>query len=193
VTETDHTKTEIACHAKGVHHVTKRASTVLDIGGQDSKVIRVSETGRVEDFKMNRKCAAGTGAFLEEMSRRMGLSLDQIAVLADQTDVAAPVSAFCTVFAGSEILAAAKKGTPKAAIARGIYSAIVERVLSLAALSGTVILTGGIAAYHPVFGRLLADKMEGTLFIPPLPQYIGALGAALFAGEAGRRITGESR
>ena len=193
VATADETKTEIACHAKGAHHFAKRACTVLDIGGQDSKVIRVNDNGDVRDFRMNRKCAAGTGAFVEEMARRMGVPLETLSSLAEGATVPAPISAFCTVFAGTEILAAARKGTPKAAIALGIYVAVVERAMSLADLSGDVVLTGGLAAHHPVFERLLGDKLEGRLFRPPLPQYTGAWGAALFARESGGRLPGEIR
>lgn len=182
---TDGIKTEIACHAKGAHHITQTATTVLDIGGQDNKVIRVTETGGVRNFNMNQRCASGTGAFLEEMARRMEIPLEEMAPLAERADFPAPISAFCTVFAGAEILAAARKGTPKEMIVLGVFAAMADRALSLSGVTGDITLTGGVAAHNPVFCRLIQNKLEGMLFIPSLSQYIGALGAALFAFEMG--------
>jgi (R)-2-hydroxyacyl-CoA dehydratese activating ATPase len=183
VAQADATRTEIACHAKGAFHFVGAPVTVLDIGAQDTKRIQVNDTGEVDDFSMNRKCASGTGAFLEEMARRIRVPVDKMNDLAECAGHAARIGAFCTVFAASELLAAAREGAPASAIALGIYTAMVDRAVDAVGTADSLVVTGGVAANNPVFCRLLKSKTKGRLSVPPFPQYTGAVGAALFATE----------
>ena len=175
------TKTEIACHARAARHFFGAPLTILDIGGQDTKLINLDEEGKVADFRMNRKCASGTGAFLEEMARRMGIPLKEMDELARSADSVAPISAFCTVFAATEILQSARKGIHPSSIAKGVFVSMTERALDTVGIVSQLVLTGGVAAYNPFFCSLLASKVKGTLSVSPLSQYTGAVGAALYA------------
>lgn len=183
------TKTEIACHAKAAHHQFGAPLTILDIGGQDTKLINIDQNGQVENFKMNQKCASGTGAFLEEIARRMNIPLESLDALAQKAEETIPISSFCTVFAATEILQAARKGIPTSSIAKGIFTAMAERALDTAGMAPKLVLTGGVAAHNPFFCSLLASKTKGTLSVSLLSQYTGAVGAALYAIEWTHRYT----
>jgi predicted CoA-substrate-specific enzyme activase len=174
-------RTEIHCHGVGCHHLLPGALTILDIGGQDNKVIRLAETGRRVEFKMNRKCAAGTGAFLEEIAVRLDLPLAEMDRLARSSDRTVRLSSFCTVFAKTEILAHLRRGVPVAEIVRGAFESVVTRVLEMDALAGDVVVTGGVVAYNGVVADLLAEKLDRPIAVPEYPQFTGALGAALVA------------
>jgi predicted CoA-substrate-specific enzyme activase len=177
----DDTLTEIHCHAVGCHHLVPGAITVVDIGGQDNKVVRIEDTGRRLDFKMNRKCAAGTGAFIEEMAVRLGIGLEEMADLATGTDQAVRLSSFCTVFAKTEILAHLRQGVPVEEIVRGAYHSVINRVVEMDPLDGRVVMTGGVVAHHPTIADILAERLGREITVPPWPQFTGALGAALSA------------
>jgi predicted CoA-substrate-specific enzyme activase len=177
----DGSLTEIHCHGAGAWHQVRRAVTVVDIGGQDNKVIRLADDGQRVDFRMNRKCAAGTGAFLEEIAVRLGLRPDELEPLAGRTATALRLSSFCTVFAKTEILAHLRAGRPVEEIVRGAFQSVVARVVEMAPLDGEVVLTGGVVAYNPTVAELLAEKLGHAVQILPHPQFCGALGAALMA------------
>jgi len=174
-------KTEISCHARGAFHHFPKEITVVDIGGQDNKVIRVSPHGKHLSFKMNRKCAAGTGAFLEEVALKLDIPLKDFTELARRSTKKLPIGAFCTVFTSTEVLALVRKGEKKEDIVRGLLASVAARVAEMEPLSGTIVLTGGVIAHNPglkdIFEKDLGLKVE----VPPDPQFAGALGAALYA------------
>ncbi len=175
--------TEIHCHAVGCYHLVPKAITIVDIGGQDNKVIQVAASGQRMDFRMNRKCAAGTGAFIEEIAVRLAVDIEEMDGLAKGTEETVRLSSFCTVFAKTEILAHLRNGVPVQSIVRGAFQSVVLRVTEMAPLTGNVVLTGGVVAHNPTIAELLAERVEGQVVVAPHPQFTGALGAALLAGK----------
>jgi predicted CoA-substrate-specific enzyme activase len=177
--------TEITCHARGARHLFPSAATVLDIGGQDSKVIRLSRDGRVADFAMNDKCAAGTGRFLEVMARTLEMDLEQMGPRALRSRRALPVSSMCTVFAESEVVSLIASGAAAEDIAWGVHLAIADRIAALAERVGSeapAVMTGGVAK-NPAARKALENRFGIPLLVPEEPQLAGALGAALIARE----------
>jgi predicted CoA-substrate-specific enzyme activase len=177
----DDVRTELSCHGVGCYHHFPRAITIVDIGCQDNKIIRLDRDGRRIDFKMNRKCAAGTGAFLEEIALRLDLELDRLEELASSTSDAVRLNSFCTVFASTEILSHLRRGEPLAGLVRGAFASVVSRVAEMDRIGGEVVLTGGVVAHNPTTAVLFSDKVGGEVKVPPEPQFTGALGAALTA------------
>jgi predicted CoA-substrate-specific enzyme activase len=177
----DAAQTEIHCHGVGCFSLLQRAMAVVDIGGQDNKVIRLGADGRRIDFAMNRKCAAGTGAFIEEIALRLGLNVADMEALAHGTDEAVRLSSFCTVFAKTEILAHLRRGASVESIVRGAFLSVVNRVMEMDPLDGEVVLTGGVVAHNPTIGEILSARLSRPVVVPPFPQFTGALGAALLA------------
>ena len=177
----DDARTEISCHGVGCYHHFPRAITIVDIGCQDNKIIRLDESGRRVDFKMNRKCAAGTGAFLEEIALRLDIEPDELERLASSTDEVVRLNSFCTVFASTEILAHLRRGEALAGLVRGAFASVVNRVAEMDRLDGEVVLTGGVVAHNPTTAEIFAHKLGGEVMVPPDPQFTGALGAALTA------------
>jgi len=177
----DDTRTELSCHGVGCYHHFPSAITIVDIGCQDNKIIRLDESGRRIDFKMNRKCAAGTGAFLEEIALRLDVELEELERLASSTNEAVRLNSFCTVFASTEILSHLRRGEPLADLIRGAFASVVNRVAEMDRLDGEVVLTGGVVAHNPTTAEIFADKVGGEVKVPPHPQFTGALGAALIA------------
>ncbi len=175
--------TELACHGKGAYFHFPRAITVIDIGAQDNKVIHLAPDGRRKSFKMNRKCAAGTGAFLEEIALRLDLPLSDLNGLAERSANEAALSSFCTVFAATEILAKIRAGEKVEDIVKGAFRSVVTRVLEMDAMDGPLVLTGGVVAHNPVLARLVEESAGSPVLVPPDPQHIGAFGAALLALE----------
>jgi predicted CoA-substrate-specific enzyme activase len=178
--------TEITCHARGVFAALGRAGTLVDIGGQDSKVVVVDGAGKVADFAMNDKCAAGTGRFLENTASRLKLSLDDMARVALEAEAEVPISSTCTVFAESELVSLIARGAAVPAIVRGLHRSLVRRVAALARSAGLTppaFLSGGVARSEAV-RRMLAEELGCEVEVPPDPQLMGAYGAALIA--AGR-------
>ncbi|OAT85015.1 acyl-CoA dehydratase activase [Desulfotomaculum copahuensis] len=175
--------TEIKAHALGARHLFPACRTVLDIGGQDSKVIRLDEAGRVADFIMNDRCAAGTGKFLEIMARGLGLSLNEIVAAAEAADGDITLNSMCTVFAESEVVSLLADDRPVGAVARAVLNSICDRTLNLLHRLGTepaVVFTGGVAAV-PGLSAYFARRMNlPDLLVPERPQLVGALGAALY-------------
>jgi (R)-2-hydroxyacyl-CoA dehydratese activating ATPase len=173
--------TEIECHGIGCFHHVQRSCTIVDIGGQDNKVIRLDASGKRLGFKMNRKCAAGTGSFLEEIAVRLDLPLAQLDRLARASTEAVRLSSFCTVFAKTEILAHLCQGVSVESIVRGAFLSVVRRVLEMDPLLGEVVLTGGVVAHHGTIAAILRAEIGREVTVPPHPQHTGALGAALLA------------
>ncbi len=179
------TVTEITCHARGVHAVMEQVRTIIDIGGQDSKAIRINGQGRVQDFAMNDKCAAGTGRFLEVMSRSLGVPLNAMGERAGEAKKDVRVSSMCTVFAESEVVSLVAKGEKVEDILHGIHQAIADRVASLALRVGLELpaaVTGGVAMNSGVV-RALESRLGSQVAVPEDPQLTGALGAAMIALE----------
>lgn len=177
--------TEITCHARGAYYVFPGVRTVIDIGGQDSKIIRIDETGRVTDFVMNDKCAAGTGRFLEVMARALETPLDKMGPLSLESSKEVSVSSTCTVFAESEVVGLVAAGRDTRDILRGIHRAIAGRAASLSGRVGVespAAMTGGVAKNIGVV-RALEERLNLKLSIPPEPQIVGAIGAAVIAAE----------
>jgi predicted CoA-substrate-specific enzyme activase len=177
----DASLTEIHCHGIGCHHLVPGSICIVDIGGQDNKVIILDDSGQRLDFKMNRKCAAGTGAFIEEMASRLGIDVGEMDPLARSTDEVVRLSSFCTVFAKTEILAHLRKGEPVAPIVRGAFVSVVHRVTEMAPLDEEVVLTGGVVAHNPTIAEILEQEIGRKVTVPEYPQFTGALGAALIA------------
>jgi predicted CoA-substrate-specific enzyme activase len=175
--------TEIACHGKGAYHHFREAITVIDIGAQDCKVIHLDAHGSRTGFKMNRKCAAGTGAFLEEIAYRLDLAPGELNGLAQRSTKEAPLGSFCTVFAATEILEKIRAGICVDDIIKGAFRSVVNRVREMDVVTGSLVMTGGVAAYNPVLVELVQEAYGRPVRVPPEPQFIGAIGAALFAAE----------
>ncbi len=175
------TVTEIGCHARGCYHYFPLAMTVIDIGGQDNKVIRVDAQGRRTSFKMNRKCAAGTGAFLEEMSTRLEIPLEDMNALARGAVETVELGSYCTVFSGTEVLEKIRQGKAVADIVRGLFLSVIKRVLEMDLLSDTVVMTGGVVAHNPFLVEMVKELTGKEVLVPEYPQFTGAVGAALFA------------
>jgi (R)-2-hydroxyacyl-CoA dehydratese activating ATPase len=175
--------TEISCHARGAAFLFPKTRIILDIGGQDTKAIRIARGGDVEDFAMNDKCAAGTGRFLEAAAVTMGLPLDQIGPLSLQHRQVIKVTNVCTVFVESEILAHLARGRSPADILRGVHLAIAGRSIALmrrVGLDPELTLTGGVSRNVGIV-QALEEKLGQRLNVGADAQYIGAIGAAMFA------------
>jgi len=175
--------TEISCHGVGAHQLFPKTGTVIDIGGQDSKVIQIDSRGRMLDFSMNDKCAAGTGRFLEVMATRLELDLNELSSPLNIEGECAPISSICTVFAESEVISLLAKHTPREEIVHGLQRSIVNRIYSMVigiGVQGEVTLTGGVANNQGLV-MILEEKLGQPLNVPINPQTVGALGAALIA------------
>ncbi len=184
--------TEISCHARGAHHLFPDVRTVIDIGGQDSKAIRVDENGAVIDFAMNEKCAAGTGRFLEVMARALELKVEDLQELSLHARRAASINSICTVFAESEVVSLIAEDVPVDEIVAGLHASIAERVSSLVrrvGLEPRVVMTGGVARNRGVV-RALEEHLGCSVTVPEDPQIVGALGAALLAEDFACRSIG---
>jgi (R)-2-hydroxyacyl-CoA dehydratese activating ATPase len=175
--------TEISCHALGAYALFPDAGTVIDIGGQDSKVIRLGENGKVADFVMNDKCAAGTGRFLEVMAAKLGVGLDDLGRLSLGAQGEVAISSVCTVFAESEVVSLVARNQPIDQIIKGLHRAVVNRVAAMTGTTGVkprVIMSGGVAKNAGVVA-LMSERLKVEIAVPPEPQIVGALGAALLA------------
>jgi (R)-2-hydroxyacyl-CoA dehydratese activating ATPase len=180
----DATITEITCHAKAVRTLVPNAATVVDIGGEDSKLIRLDSQGRVRDFAMNDRCAAGTGRFLEVVARRLETGLDALGEMASVSQAPASISRMCVVFAETEIIGLLAAHTAIEDIIAGVQTAIASRVAGLAGrrVDPPVVFTGGVARVSGM-RQALESAFGQPVVVAPDPQLTGALGAALLAAE----------
>ncbi|GAB4116274.1 MAG: acyl-CoA dehydratase activase [Candidatus Caldatribacteriota bacterium] len=177
--------TEITCHALGAHWLNPKTRTVIDIGGQDSKVISLDAEGRVIDFVMNDKCAAGTGRFLEVMAYALGLKLEELGRESLKAKKRIRISSMCTVFAESEVISLLAEGCLREDIIQGLHEAIANRICIMAnrlKVEGAITLSGGVAKNEGMV-QALKRRLKKKIYIPEEPQIVGALGAALAASR----------
>lgn len=183
--EADKQISEISCHAKGIYFLIPTARTIIDIGGQDAKVIKLDQRGAIRQFFMNDKCAAGTGRFLEVMSRVLEVELDEMAEYDLRATEPAAVSSTCTVFAESEVISQLSKGIVKENIVAGVHNSVAGKACGLVGRAGAeddVVMCGGVSRDGGVV-RAIARQLKRNILVAPDPQTTGALGAALFAYE----------
>ena len=178
----DH-RTEISCHGRGCFHYFPFAVTIIDIGGQDNKIIKLNDDGKRISFKMNRKCAAGTGAFLEEMSPRLDIPLSEMNGLAEASTDMVRLGSFCTVFSATEVLENIRRGKKVEDIVKGLFFSVISRIKEMDAFTEKVVMTGGVVAHNPFLVDMTAELIDRPILVPELPQFTGALGAALYAQE----------
>lgn len=172
--------TEISAHARGAYRYFSKAGTIIDIGGQDNKVVRIDQSGHILNFRMNRKCAAGTGAFLEEIAYKMDIPLPELNKLAKLSTKPIELGSYCTVFTATEILSKIREGIKKEDIIHGVFRSIIKRIIEMDPLTDEVVLTGGVIAHNDIIREMLAKTLGRDVLVPQDPQYTGALGAALF-------------
>jgi len=185
----DTTITEITCHAVGVRHLVPEARTIIDIGGQDSKLVRLDGNGKVRDFAMNDRCAAGTGRFLEVVAERLDVPVGDLGMMASKSRNPAAISSMCVVFAETEIIGLLACGRAGADIVAGVQNAIAARIVAMAGrrVERPVIFTGGVARISGMETALQA-ALGQPVAISPEPQMTGALGAALLARRADESV-----
>jgi len=179
----DKAMTEIICHGAGAHYLNPRARSVIDIGGQDSKAIVLDEKGKVKNFAMNDKCAAGTGRFLEVMARALEVDLDGFGALSLRAGDPSRISSLCTVFAESEVISLISKGEKRENIIAGIHESIAARIAAMAnrlRIAPLVVMTGGVAKNIGVV-KALERKIGMAVEVSEYAQVNGAIGAALLA------------
>jgi predicted CoA-substrate-specific enzyme activase len=183
--EADSQITEISCHAKGVSFLMKDVETIIDIGGQDAKVIKIDKYGKVKNFVMNEKCAAGTGRFLEVMARVLGCKIEELSELADKATLDIPISSVCTVFAESEVISRLASGASIENVARGAHLSIAKRIMGMCNRVGyepIIAMTGGVALNKNMV-KILGEELGCPVIAAPYTQAAGAIGAAVFAYE----------
>lgn len=179
------TMSELSCHAKGGTFIFGKVGTIIDIGGQDIKVLKLNQNGQLTNFLMNDKCAAGTGRFLEVMAGVLDVKLTELGDLDKESTEKTPISSTCTVFAESEVISCMAKKIPIPNIIRGIHASVATRVAGLAkrgGLSQPVAMTGGVTKNAGIV-RALSEELECEISISPDSQMAGAIGAALYAYE----------
>ncbi|OPJ56255.1 acyl-CoA dehydratase activase [Alkalithermobacter paradoxus] len=177
--------TEITCHGKGAHFIDKSIRTVIDIGGQDSKVIKLDKNGNVSDFLMNDKCAAGTGRFLQVMSQILEIDISQLSDIASEA-VPLNINSMCTVFAESEVVSLIASGASKESIAAGLLKSISNKTYSLVSkvsVEDKVFFSGGVSRNY-LLRNLLSEKLNVEIFSSEQSQFLGAVGAAIIGHES---------
>lgn len=175
--------TEIICHGAGAHFLDPKVRTVVDVGGQDSKALILDTSGKVTDFVMNDKCAAGTGRFLEVMARALEVDLDEFGELSLQSENPAKISSICTVFAESEVISLISRGEQRENIIAGIHDSVASRVYAMAqrlAVAAPIMMTGGVAKNVGVV-RALEKRFGSSVEVNGYAQANGAIGAAVLA------------
>jgi len=191
-TEADRALSEITCHAAGVVRELPGARTIVEIGGQDSKMIKLDDRGRVQDFVMNDRCAAGTGRFIETVARVLAIPVESTGDLALHADRPCEISSMCAVFAETEIVGLLHQGASAESVLRGVFNAVARRVLGMSGKIGLrddVIFTGGVAMNTGV--RKALEEITGrTIRVPSEPQFTGAVGAAMLAA---REVAADTR
>lgn len=177
--------TDVGAAAKGAVKLVSDARTVIDVGAEEGRGIKIEADGKVVDFAVNEKCAAGAGAFAEAMSRALEVSVEEFGQLSLKSDKNIPMNAQCAVFAESEVVSLVHANTPKHDIARAVHDAIASRIVSMVRRVGVnekVALIGGVAN-NPGFVEAMERGLKTEVIVPDDPEYIGALGAAIIAGE----------
>ncbi|MBQ7702841.1 MAG: 2-hydroxyglutaryl-CoA dehydratase [Firmicutes bacterium] len=185
----DSQKSEISCHAKGAYFTNPRVRTIIDIGGQDLKAIRLNDDGAVMNFTMNDKCAAGTGRFLETMAKVLNLNTEDMGRVGELAEEEAEISNTCTVFAESEVISKLSQNVSIESLVAGIHRSVARRAASLAfrnRIADEVTVSGGVALNQGVV-KALGEELERDVFVHPDCQYFGAIGAALYAVEEAER------
>jgi len=180
----DRKVTEITCHAHGVRHLLPGTRTIVEIGGQDSKIVRLNPGGNVQDFNMNDRCAAGTGRFLEVVAERLGLELEHLGDIVKKSKNSAAISSMCVVFAETEIIGLLASGVAVEDIVAGVQAAIASRLSAMAGrrIEEPIVFTGGVALI-PGMMEALAHALKKSVQTAPQPQFTGALGAAIMAAR----------
>ncbi|MEN6431908.1 MAG: acyl-CoA dehydratase activase [Smithella sp.] len=181
----DKSYTEIMCHATGAHFLNPHIRSIIDIGGQDSKAILLDDNGKVKNFVMNDKCAAGTGRFLEVMARALEVNLDEFGAMSIKSKNPSKISSLCTVFAESEVISLIAKGEQRQDIIAGIHESIASRISSMIGRVGIkepVMITGGVARNIGVI-HALEKKLGMNIEVSPYAQVNGAIGAAIIAAS----------
>lgn len=179
------TITEIKAVAKGARQIFPNCRTVIDIGGQDTKVISLSENGTVTNFEMNDRCAAGTGKFLEIMAKALGYDLESFGNACDNTSGVVKINSLCTVFAESEVISLISKGEKREVIAAAIHESIVNRVVALLRrieVRDDIVFAGGCAKNQSL-KRILEKRLQRRIYVHDNPHMLAALGAALYANQ----------
>jgi benzoyl-CoA reductase subunit D len=177
--------TEVGADAKGVISIFPSARTIIDVGAEEGRGIKCDSNGKVIDFAVNEKCAAGAGSFAESMARALELSLEDFGVLSTKSNKSIPMNAQCVVFAESEVVSLIHANTPKEDISKAVHDAIADRIISMVRRVGIekdVVLIGGVAK-NVGFVDAIKRSLEMDILIPDNPEYIGALGAAIAATE----------
>ena len=177
------TRTEIGCHAKGCYFYYPFSITIIDIGGQDNKVVKLDDAGLRTGFKMNRKCAAGTGAFLEEMAPRLDIALEEMNDLAAKSNDMIKLGSYCTVFSGTEVLENIRNGKKVPDIVKGLFFSVIKRIIEMDSFTKKVVMTGGVVAHNPYLVEMAKELIGRNILVPEHPQLTGAVGAALYAIE----------
>ena len=181
----DSISSEIICHAIGVLHNHPEARTVIDIGGQDSKIMEIDERGKVVNFAMNDRCAAGTGKFIEMVARTTGIELEACGEMGATASSYCEISSMCAVFAESEIIGLLHNGTGIDTILKGVFRSVARRITGMAgkvSIRPEIIFTGGVALNRGI-AQALQDELGHPITIPSQPPFTGAIGAAITAWE----------
>lgn len=177
--------TEITCHAKGIFHLFPKARTVIDVGGQDIKAMTIDRTGKIVDFVMNDKCAAGSGRFIEVIADTLGVSLDEVGDLSLQSRNPAKISNVCTIWAQQEVAASLAQGIPLTDLLAGVHHSLAERIgrmVNKLRVEEAILLTGGGAKNIGLL-KALSRQLGHEILVPEEPLITGALGAALLGKE----------
>lgn len=182
--DSDETMTDVSCAARGAHELCPEARTVIDIGAEEARAIRCDARGRVQDFAINEKCAAGTGAFTEAMARALEVPIEELGPLSLRSTQAIPMNAQCAVFAESEVVSMIHNNVPRADMARAVHDAIASRMTAMVrrvGLEPPVVLVGGLGRNTGFVESLKRGLTVETIVVPEWPELVGALGAALVA------------
>ncbi len=180
--------TEVTAAASGAVYYHPSVRTIIEVGAEEGRAVKCNEKGKVLDFAINEKCAAGAGSFTEAMSRALELDLEDFGKISLESTKSIPMNAQCAVFAESEVVSLVHAKTPKQDIARAVHDAIASRIVSMVRRVGInkdIALVGGVS-YNPGFVDSLNRGLEADVIVPDNPEYVGALGAAIIAGERGK-------
>ena len=183
--------TEITCHAKGIASLFPQARTIIDVGGQDTKAIKIDATGRANDFVMNDKCAAGSGRFIEVIADALRVPLDNVGDLSLQSTHPAKISNICTIWAQQEVAASLAQGIPIPDLLAGVHRSLAERIVTMVhrlRVEEAVVVTGGGAKNKGLL-KVLSEQLGRKILVPEEPLITGALGAALLGKEMAERAT----